>query len=29
LTVVGERVIEIHVYCEPRALDFLREHVLP
>jgi RNA polymerase sigma-70 factor (ECF subfamily) len=29
LTVAGERVTEIHVYCEPRALDFLREHVLP
>jgi RNA polymerase sigma-70 factor (ECF subfamily) len=29
LTVDGERVTEIHVYCEPRALDFLREHVLP
>jgi RNA polymerase sigma-70 factor (ECF subfamily) len=29
LTVDGERVSEIHVYCEPRALDFLREHVLP
>ncbi|HEX4174673.1 MAG TPA: RNA polymerase sigma factor SigI [Acidimicrobiales bacterium] len=29
LTVGGERVTEIHVFCEPRALDFLREHVLP
>jgi RNA polymerase sigma-70 factor (ECF subfamily) len=29
LTVEAERVAEIHVYCEPRALDFLREHVLP
>ena len=29
LTVDGERVTEIHVYCEPRALDFLRQHVLP
>jgi RNA polymerase sigma-70 factor (ECF subfamily) len=29
LTVDGQRVTEIHVYCEPRALDFLREHVLP
>jgi RNA polymerase sigma-70 factor (ECF subfamily) len=29
LTVDGERVTEIHVYCEPRALAFLRDHVLP
>ena len=29
LTVDGDRVTEIHVYCEPRALAFLREHVLP
>jgi RNA polymerase sigma-70 factor (ECF subfamily) len=29
LTVDGEHVTEIHVYCEPRALAFLREHVLP
>jgi RNA polymerase sigma-70 factor (ECF subfamily) len=29
LTVRGEHVTEIHVYCEPRALDFLRGHVLP
>ncbi|HUE05908.1 MAG TPA: RNA polymerase sigma factor SigI [Acidimicrobiales bacterium] len=29
LTVDGERVTEIHVFCEPRTLDFLREHVLP
>jgi RNA polymerase sigma-70 factor (ECF subfamily) len=29
LTVDGERVTKIHVYAEPRALDFLREHVLP
>jgi RNA polymerase sigma-70 factor, ECF subfamily len=29
LTIDGERVTEIHVYCEPRTLDFLREHVLP
>jgi RNA polymerase sigma-70 factor (ECF subfamily) len=29
LTVGGERVTEIHVYCEPRTLDFLRTRVLP
>jgi hypothetical protein len=29
LTVDGERVKEIHVYCDPSALAFLREHVLP
>ena len=29
LTVEGERVTKVHVYCEPRALDCLREHVLP
>ena len=29
LTVAGGRITEIHVYCEPRALDFVREHVLP
>ena len=29
LTVDRARVTEIHVYCEPRALAFLREHVLP
>jgi hypothetical protein len=29
LTVDNGRVSEIHVYCEPRALDFLRQHVLP
>jgi len=29
LTVGDGRVTEIHVYCEPRALEFLREHVLP
>lgn len=29
LTVSDGRVTEIHVYCEPRALEFLREHVLP
>ncbi|HSZ37958.1 MAG TPA: RNA polymerase sigma factor SigI [Acidimicrobiales bacterium] len=29
LTVDGERVTKIHVYCEPSALDFLRAHVLP
>ena len=29
LTVDAERITEIHVYREPRALDFLREHVLP
>jgi RNA polymerase sigma-70 factor (ECF subfamily) len=29
LTVEGERVTEIHVYVEPHAIDFLREHVLP
>jgi RNA polymerase sigma-70 factor (ECF subfamily) len=29
LTVDGEHVTEIHVYVEPRAIDFLREHVLP
>jgi RNA polymerase sigma-70 factor (ECF subfamily) len=29
LTIHGESVTEIYVFCEPRALDFLREHVLP
>jgi RNA polymerase sigma-70 factor (ECF subfamily) len=29
LTVDGGRVKEIHVYCEPSALAFLRQHVLP
>ena len=29
LTVEAEHVTEIHVYCAPPALDFLREHVLP
>jgi RNA polymerase sigma-70 factor (ECF subfamily) len=29
LTVGGGRVTEIHVYCEPRTLDFLRVRVLP
>ena len=29
LTVEADRVRDIHVYCEPRTLEFLREHVLP
>jgi RNA polymerase sigma-70 factor (ECF subfamily) len=27
LTVEGDRVTNVHVYAQPRALDFLREHV--
>jgi RNA polymerase sigma-70 factor (ECF subfamily) len=29
LTVDGDRVTKVHVYAEPRTLDFLRGHVLP
>ena len=29
LTVSGDRVMKVHVYADPRALDFLRARVLP
>jgi hypothetical protein len=29
LTVTGDRVSEIHVYAEPRALAFIRDRILP